>query len=212
MLGVQQVTTPRIYQKTSKSEISQDLDLWTCSALYCNVPTAVCEHICMIHVRAEPGKRPWWGQYRNITPKFWSLDLKFWHVISNRLSKTFKIGRKKIMKKMSYYGRPKIFAEVWGGEECIFIFFFSISLSLFLLASNQVAKFQVLTSNVERCMAKFQPKCLCIQIYIYFRDSSISFERTWPIKLNAYVPTPRPKMYMPGKIEPIPSTLYFEQF
>ena len=45
------------------------------------------------------------------------------------------------------------------------------------LGPNHASKFQVLTSRIERCMAKFPPKCRCIQIYIYFRDSSITFER-----------------------------------
>ena len=33
------------------------------------------------------------------------------------------------------------------------------------LDTNHVSKFQVLTSKIERCMATFPPKCLCIQIY-----------------------------------------------
>ena len=75
-------------------------------------------------VRAGPGKRPWAGQYRNITPNFWSLNLIFWHVIWNKLSNTLKVGCKKTKDKLSSYGRPKVSAEAWGGEKCIDFFFF----------------------------------------------------------------------------------------
>ena len=106
-----------------------------------------------------------------------------------------------------------ILEKFWPAISYVGLFFFEFAKYCFgELDPNHVSKFQVLTSKIERCMAKFPPKGLCIQIYIYFRDSSITFERKWPMKWNAYVPTPRPKMYMPSKIEQIPSTLYFEQF
>ena len=77
------------------------------------------------------------------------------------------------------------------------------------IVPNHESKFQVLTPKIERRTAKFPPKCLCIQVYIYFRDPSITFERKWPMKWNAYLPTLRPKMYMPRKSESIPSTFIF---
>ena len=48
-------------------------------------------------------------------------------------------------------------------------FFFVVELAKYCfggLGPNHVSKFQVQTSKIERCMAKFPPKCLCIQIYI----------------------------------------------
>ena len=74
-------------------------------------------------------------------------------------------------------------------------------------------------------MEKFIPKDLCIQIIVIFWGFIHRFrtKATYELKLiymlmyilyikYIYVLTPRPKMYMPGKIEPIPSTLYSEQF
>ena len=81
---------------------------------------------------------------------------------------------------MSYYGRPKFLLKFEAGKSASIFFFFCISLLLFFkLDSNHVqnSKFQVITFKIERSMAKFPPKCLCIQINIYFRDSSITFER-----------------------------------
>ena len=48
----------------------------------------------------------------------------------------------------------------------VFVFFELAKYCFGELGSNHVSKFQVLTSKIERCMAKFPPMCLCIQIYI----------------------------------------------
>ena len=49
------------------------------------------------------------------------------------------------------------------------VFFFFLELAKYCfgeLGPNHVSKFQVLTSKIERCIAKFPPECLCIQIDI----------------------------------------------
>ena len=104
--------------------------------------------------------------------------------------------RKKNKKKCPSTVGPNFLLKLEAGKSASFSFFFASHFHLFSCSfnSNHVSKFQVLTSKIERCVAKFPPKCLCIQIYIHFRDSSITFEREWPMKGNAYVPTPRPKI------------------
>ena len=102
---------------------------------------------------------------------FWSLDLKFWHVISNKLSKTFKIGCKKKNEKNVLLRPAQNFLLKFEAGKSASIFFFLLASHFhvfFYIDSNHVPKFQVIiTSKIGRSMAKFPPKCLCIQIYIH---------------------------------------------
>ena len=59
--------------------------------------------------------------------------------------------------------------ENFSQAVCRQFFLFSFELAKYCfgeLDPNHVSKFQIPTSKIERCMAKFPPKFLCIQIYI----------------------------------------------
>ena len=83
-------------------------------------------------IRAGPGMRPLWGQYRNITPNFWCLNLQFWHVISSKLSNTFEIGCEKV--KCPRTASPKFLLKLEAGKGVFLFYFFFSSYFHFSLA------------------------------------------------------------------------------
>ena len=165
-------------------------------------------------IQSGPAKNPAHTQYRDAPSNFMSWDLKFWHAIWSSLADVTKAAlffslffcklRCGVRFRRNLYGGREPSNNVKSKKS-----FFGC---LHEIVPNHVSKFQGSTHEIAWRIAKFQPKCHCIPIYIYFRDPSITFERKWPMKWTAYLPTPRPKMYMPIKIKPIPSTLYCEKF
>ena len=135
-------------------------------------------------IQAGPAKTLKTSQYRCAALIFSSSDLKFWHAIWTKLTKTTRRTRKNKNKSLTFH-QLHDFGKLLAGHMSAIFFSFLVCRVLFWWAWS-ISRVKISGPNfIEKCMAKFPPKGLCIQIYMYFRDSSINFERKWPMKWNA---------------------------